>query len=80
MKRRAEISGRVLFHLSARTAITVGSRPAQTRPTALSPFDSQQTLLLRDYSANIREQLKFLAELAQKQSMNEFRSFKSGAQ
>jgi type II secretory pathway component GspD/PulD (secretin) len=36
-------------------------------PNSILPIDSQQTLLLRDYSSNIRQELKFLEELEQKQ-------------
>lgn len=44
-------------------------QPLAKLPYSILPIDSQRILLLRDYSSNIRQQLKFLEELEQKESM-----------
>ena len=42
-------------------------QPLAKLPNSILPIDSQRILLLRDYSSNIRQQLRFLEELEQKQ-------------
>lgn len=43
-------------------------QPYANLPNSILPIDSQQMLVLRDYSSNIRQQLKLLEELEQKQT------------
>ena len=38
-------------------------------PRSIVPIEGLQILLLRDYSSNIRQQLKFLEEVEQKESI-----------
>lgn len=42
-------------------------QPMANLPNSILPIDSQRMLVLRDYSSNIRKQLKLLEELDQKQ-------------
>jgi type II secretory pathway component GspD/PulD (secretin) len=58
-----------LQHIKPSHAVQV-LQPLANRPNSILPIDSQGVLLLRDYSSNIRQQLKLLEELDQKQSIS----------